>query len=108
MGIAAASANSKPRRTLSVRFFGDDVIWLYVDEATGHLMAFNAEAGETVTWIAGSTVQIAASGTGSTATIQGGGANDTMIGALQTGAAVLTADAHFGHIPDLRVMNRLE
>ena len=28
-----------------VRFFGDDVIWLYVDEATGRLMAFNAEAG---------------------------------------------------------------
>ena len=28
-----------------VRFFGDDVIWLYVDESTGRLMAFNAEAG---------------------------------------------------------------
>jgi phosphoenolpyruvate carboxykinase (GTP) len=28
-----------------VRFFGDDVIWLYVDEGSGRLMAFNAEAG---------------------------------------------------------------
>ena len=28
-----------------VRFFGDDVIWLYVDEVSGRLMAFNAEAG---------------------------------------------------------------
>lgn len=28
-----------------VRFFGDDVIWLYVDERSGQLMAFNAEAG---------------------------------------------------------------
>ena len=28
-----------------VRFFGDDVIWLYVDERSGRLMAFNAEAG---------------------------------------------------------------
>jgi phosphoenolpyruvate carboxykinase (GTP) len=28
-----------------VRFFGDDVIWLYVDEESGRLMAFNAEAG---------------------------------------------------------------
>ena len=28
-----------------VTFFGDDVIWLYVDEPSGRLMAFNAEAG---------------------------------------------------------------
>jgi len=28
-----------------VRFFGDDVIWLYADESSGRLMAFNAEAG---------------------------------------------------------------
>lgn len=28
-----------------VRFFGDDVIWLYVDEGSGRLTAFNAEAG---------------------------------------------------------------
>ena len=28
-----------------VHFFGDDVIWLYVDEVSGRLMAFNAEAG---------------------------------------------------------------
>ena len=28
-----------------VRFFGDDVIWLYVDDRSGQLMGFNAEAG---------------------------------------------------------------